>query len=779
MGILSQKGLESLLEPLKNKIDNFMPKTGGKFTGPISIGNENNTSTISVEDSYARITSGNTKMDITNNGDILINSKNIFEKDDSLKLGKIVNSNPESNIIEAYQRNRPTPYMFFNGSAVAIGTDIYILGTQYTDSESTHPYAEYNYKYDTITDTYTKNADIPYNFYNRSAVSIDNDIYLLGSGNSDYNKYNYKYDTTTNTYTKNKDIPYSFFSGSAVAIGTDIYLLGNNKYNYKYDTTTNTYTKNTDIPYSFNYGSAVSIGNNIYLLGSYSGSYSKYNYKYDTTTDTYSKMSDIPYNFIEGSAVSIGNNIYLLGSTSYNTSNNFDYRQNNYKYDTTTDTYIRCKNLPYKFHRGSAIAINNSIYIIGNGYCDYDATDDYSKYPYANYNYKYNVDYTLDDSYTRLVYTPYKFHNGSAVAIGNIIYLLGSGYTEGSTLPYAHYNYRYDITNHIYTQMEYIPYYFYNGSAVAIGNDIYLLGSSNSLGSSFAKYKRYNYKYDTTTNTYTKNTDIPYEFCSGSAVVIGNIIYLLGSESGDYSSHPYRKYNYKYDTTTDTYTKNKDIPHDFVSYGNGTAVAIGTDIYLLGNNYKYDTISDSYTEINSAPYCGFSVGVALATKGNSIYLLGGHHNYDEYERYNYKYDIITNTTSIRTDIPYDFYDGSAVAVGNSIYLFGGLYSSTTSYRYDINNIEDTANSSTYIIKPTNHSIYTSNNKSYTTQNASIIGISDNEYYTEYNENNIVVSNTYPIGTDGTVKVYVVDGGVLNGKELTGSGWTTINILDYM
>ena len=41
------------------------------------------------------------------------NKQNIFEKDDSLKLGKIVNSNPESNIIEAYQRNRPTPYMFF------------------------------------------------------------------------------------------------------------------------------------------------------------------------------------------------------------------------------------------------------------------------------------------------------------------------------------------------------------------------------------------------------------------------------------------------------------------------------------------------------------------------------------------------------------------------------------------------------------------------------------------------------------------------------------------
>ena len=376
MGILSQKGLESLLEPLKNKIDNFMPKTGGKFTGPISIGNENNTSTISVEDSYARITSGNTKMDITNNGDILINSKNIFEKDDSLKLGKIVNSNPESNIIEAYQRNRPTPYMFFNGSAVAIGTDIYILGSQYTDSESTHPYAEYNYKYD----------------------------------------------TTTNTYTKNKDIPYSFFSGSAVAIGTDIYLLGNNKYNYKYDTTTNTYTKNTDIPYSFNYGSAVSIGNNIYLFGIYSGSYSKYNYKYDTTTDTYSKMSDIPYNFIEGSAVSIGNNIYLLGSTSYNTSNNFDYRQNNYKYDTTTDSYIRCKNLPYKFYQGSAVAIGNYIYLLGGNNSDTS-------------NYRYDI---TTNTYTKNKDIPYQIYRGSAVTIGNDIYLLGS-YNSN----YYKYNYKY------------------------------------------------------------------------------------------------------------------------------------------------------------------------------------------------------------------------------------------------------------------------------------------------------------------------------------------------
>ncbi|MDE5830492.1 MAG: hypothetical protein K2H53_02140, partial [Clostridia bacterium] len=54
----------------------------------------------------------------------------------------------------------------------------------------------------------------------------------------------YKYDTLTDTYTQLTNIPYFFFDGSAVAIGTDIYLFGGentsnytNRYNaYKYDT---------------------------------------------------------------------------------------------------------------------------------------------------------------------------------------------------------------------------------------------------------------------------------------------------------------------------------------------------------------------------------------------------------------------------------------------------------------------------------------------------------------------------------------------------------------
>ena len=64
------------------------------------------------------------------------------------------------------------------------------------------------------------------NLINGSAVAIGTDIYLFGSNNSSYGKYAYKYDTLTNTYTQLTNIPYNFYSGAAVSVGTNIYLLG-------------------------------------------------------------------------------------------------------------------------------------------------------------------------------------------------------------------------------------------------------------------------------------------------------------------------------------------------------------------------------------------------------------------------------------------------------------------------------------------------------------------------------------------------------------------------
>ena len=246
------------------------------------------------------------------------------------------------------------PYDFSGGSAVAIGTDIYLLGSNNSN------YKKYAYKYNTLTNTYTKLTNIPYDFSGGSAVVIDTEIYLLGGGSSI--ESNYKYNTLTNTYTQLANMPHEFSNGSAVAIGTDIYLFGSScrssymLYAYKYNTLTNTYTKLTNIPYEFYSGSAVAIGTDIYLFGGYY--YKRYTYKYNILTNTYTQLANIPYDFYNGGvAVVIGTDIYLFGGSGNNTGF--------YKYNTLTNTYTQLTNIPYNFYYGAAVVIGTDIYLFG------------------------------------------------------------------------------------------------------------------------------------------------------------------------------------------------------------------------------------------------------------------------------------------------------------------------------------------------------------------------------------------------------------------------------
>ena len=255
------------------------------------------------------------------------------------------------------------PYQFYHGGLTSVGTDIYLLGGTGNDGAT----MKYNYKYDTLTKTYTRLTDIPINFYLGSAVSIGTDIYLLGSGNypSNSTQYNYKYDTLTDTYTRLTDIPYNFYASSASVVGTNIYIFGGlinstvYRKAYKYDTLTDTYTQLTNIPYDFYYGCTINVDNDIYLFGSSSTNYRRYAYKYDTLTDTYTQLTDIPYDFFAAGISAMGSNIYLFGGE--------NGLRNCYKYDTLTDTYTQLTDIPYDFDYGDVISVNTDIYLLGSG----------------------------------------------------------------------------------------------------------------------------------------------------------------------------------------------------------------------------------------------------------------------------------------------------------------------------------------------------------------------------------------------------------------------------
>jgi len=195
-------------------------------------------------------------------------------------------------------------------------------------------------------------------------------------------------------YIKLANIPYEFYNGSAVAVGTDIYLLGGNstttnKNNYRYDTLTDTYTKMTDIPYEFYNGSAVAVGTDIYLLGGVGASNNKNNYRYNPKVDTYSKLTNMPTEITDGSAVSINNVIYLLrGTSKYKTQIKISPQISKYKYDgielikslTNEDNVLTNKNIYIETEQNHKVKLTKNMQAFISNAMIYD-DDEFKDYP--------------------------------------------------------------------------------------------------------------------------------------------------------------------------------------------------------------------------------------------------------------------------------------------------------------------------------------------------------------------------------------------------------------
>ena len=206
-------------------------------------------------------------------------------------------------------------------------------------------------------------------------------------------------------------------------------------------------------------------------------------------TNAMDTIESIPYPCWGNNCVAVGSDIYVFGSGTDG------YRHYTYKYNTLTNTYTRLADIPSEFWGGNVVAVGNNIFLFG------DYTDSYNR------AYKYSIS---NNQYTLLTQTPIPIRGNSAVAVGKFVYLLGDR-------SYHNKVYRYDTVIDVYTNLEDIPYNFYNGTVTVIGTDAYLFGSGT------AEYRQYAYKYDTVTDSYTRLTDLPYELNMGGSVAIDEI----------------------------------------------------------------------------------------------------------------------------------------------------------------------------------------------------------------------------------------------------------------
>lgn len=256
----------------------------------------------------------------------------------------ISQSNGSAGGIALYSSVSAIPYSFYYGSAVTLNDDIYIIGS--SDSNYYRYFCRFNGTgFDTLT-------NVPYDFYQGAAVVYNNEIHVLGGTGSTTNHY--RWNGTSWSYAGG--LPYAFRYGSAVVYKGKIHLLGGGTtsariYHYEWDGIS--WSRSVDLPYYFLYGSAVVYNDEIHLLGSsHNSSTYTYHYKWDGTS--WSSVSTLPFSFYQSSAVVANGKIHILGSPAAITSR-AEWN------GTLWRTYV---DIP-AFYRGGAVAIGKSIYLVG------------------------------------------------------------------------------------------------------------------------------------------------------------------------------------------------------------------------------------------------------------------------------------------------------------------------------------------------------------------------------------------------------------------------------
>ena len=264
---------------------------------------ENGTQTIQADEGYDGLNNVNVDVNIT--GGIVNDNLNIFiqEEEPNIKNGVWLKTNKSYESIEFYNvddifewsidANDDTiiPYVKEIG-VTSIGTDIFIAGGMTYNNV----YKNTMYKYDTLTNTYTKLTNLPYSAYGISIISYETDIYIFGGRNNGSTCYNYayKYDTLSDIYTKLTNMPASIGQTGIARVGTNIYIIGGSINGggqvssvYKYDILTDTYTTLEPLPIIRNCPAVCTLDTDIYIFCGFNGEWLKDSYKYASNVNSY------------------------------------------------------------------------------------------------------------------------------------------------------------------------------------------------------------------------------------------------------------------------------------------------------------------------------------------------------------------------------------------------------------------------------------------------------------------------------------------------------------
>ena len=253
-----------------------------------------------------------------------------------------------------WRREDDIPYNFYQGSAVVYHSKVHLLGGVESPRE--------HYSWD--GENWVHESTLPHDCILSGAIVWNDKIYIFGSATNYTYDVNAVYSWNRYQWTQEANTPVSFHGiNRAHIFKSYIHLIGSD-YNYysqwRYDSKFDGSAWTTFDMGVFFYSTAL-FNDKIYLLGDSGTGGSKWAIFDGNSVTPYADWGQLPYLFQHGFALKYGDKIHMLGSNQANQSR--DYRKNHYTFDG--QNFNKASEMPHNFYYAPAVIYKNRIHIFG------------------------------------------------------------------------------------------------------------------------------------------------------------------------------------------------------------------------------------------------------------------------------------------------------------------------------------------------------------------------------------------------------------------------------
>ncbi|NSW46440.1 MAG: hypothetical protein HPY79_11560 [Bacteroidales bacterium] len=248
--------------------------------------------------------------------------------------------------------------------------------------------ANNNWEYNSSTNSWKEHAPMPTKRAEMATALVDGKIYCFGGwlgNNIGMTDVAEVYDIKEDKWDSLPKLPVKITAANAVSVGNDIYILGGtigetNTYFFRFNTLTQIYEALPLFNMAMMHSCMVLVNNKIYVMGGQS--YMKFEYRwhnnvyaFDISTKEWTEKAPIPIPISSCFGVFLNNEIHLLGGKDKYGNDNSGLKDTHFVYDVKNNKWKIEEKLPYTVCEQQVVQINGKIILIGGNYDFPNPTD--------------------------------------------------------------------------------------------------------------------------------------------------------------------------------------------------------------------------------------------------------------------------------------------------------------------------------------------------------------------------------------------------------------------